>query len=432
MPAQTQPSRDNSDPKQWTLSNLDKPVSELLGFPRWFKIGGQYRARLEDDSALGFVPGASDTYYLDRFRLDMYIVPTPWLTLKAEMQDSRNFLYGKRPLAANTYDPFDLREGYVEVGRPESNGFDVKVGRQEVALGSKRLVSPGEWKNAGGPFDAVRGYYKFDFAKLEFFAGSPVAVDPNRVDTHIPGEHLYYTYESFNKLIPKASVEPYYLLRTQMNVKDERGHLGNSTLSTGGFRVIGLLPKRVDYASETAWQWGSYSSDRVSAMAGSHSIGWTVASVDCKPRVSAEFDHASGDSGQKDGMRGTFDSLYGGHGIYTYGAADQVGWRNIRSARAGFDFVATKKLKLRTDFYEDYLASIQDGLYNCGGSLKVINRKATSNHVGAEADIIGTYQLSRSVLFTAGLSHLFPGEYLKQSTKGSGYSSPFLMIAKNF
>ena len=119
MPAQTQPSQDNSDPKQWTLSNLDKPVSELLGFPRWFRIGGQYRARLEDDSALGFVPGASDTYYLERFRLDMYIVPTPWLTFKAEMQDSRNFLYGKRPLAANTYDPFDLREAYVEVEGPK-------------------------------------------------------------------------------------------------------------------------------------------------------------------------------------------------------------------------------------------------------------------------------------------------------------------------
>ena len=256
----------------------------LLGLPRWFRVGGQYRGRLENDSALGFVPGTSDTYYLERFRLDLYVRPTPWLTFKAEMQDSRNFFYGDRPLPAKTYDPFDLREAYVELGRPESNGFDIKVGRQEVSLGSKRLVAPGEWPNAGGPFDAARAFYKFDGIKLEFFAGSPMAVNTNGFDEHVPGEHLYYTYEYFSKLIPNASIEPYYILRTRVNVKDERGYVGDSTLSTGGFRVIGLLPKRIDYTSETAWQWGRYGSDRVAALAGSYSIGWTVAPVDWKPR----------------------------------------------------------------------------------------------------------------------------------------------------
>jgi Alginate export len=434
LPAQTATATadDKTSPKSWSMRDLDAPISDQLGFPRWIRLAGQYRGRLEDDTALSFVPGAADTYYLERVRVDLYVLPTPWLTIKAEMQDSRNFLYGNRPLAANTYDPFDLREGYVEIGKPESNGFDVKVGRQEVSLGSKRLVGPGEWKNAGGPFDAARGSYKMNGAKFEFFAGSYMAVDPTVMDTHIAGEHLYYTYESFTKLIPKASIEPYYLLRTQMNIKDELGHVGNSTLSTGGVRVIGVLPARVDYSSETAWQWGRYSGDRVAAMAGSYTVGWTVVASNWKPRASIEFDHASGDTAQKDGLRQTFDSLYAGHGAYTYGMADMVGWRNIRSARAGVDFVASKRLKLRTDFLEDYLASTKDGLYNSGGVLKVINRNATSRHVGSEADVLATYQLSRSILVTAGFSHLFPGAFLKQSTKGSGYSSPFLMWTKNF
>jgi hypothetical protein len=436
LPAQTKPDADSAaqaEEKQWTFRDLDAPISEQLGFPRWLRLGGQYRGRLEDDSALGFVPGAQEVYYLERVRLDLFVKPTPWLTFKAEMQDSRNFMYGNsRALAANTYDPFDLREGFVEVGKPESNGFDVKFGRQEVSLGSERLVGPGEFKNAGGPFDAVRSFYKMDGVKLEFFAGSYMAVDPNRFDTHIPGEHLYYTYEYFTKLIPKASVEPYYLLRTQMHDKDERGNVGNSTLSTGGLRVIGLLPARVDYSGEIARQWGPYVRDHVSAMAGSYTLGWTVTPAKWKPRASIEFDHASGDSAQKDGLRQTFDSLYSGHGAYTYGLCDQMGWRNMRSVRAGFDFATTSRLRLRADFMEHYLATTQDGLYNSGGVLKVLNRKATSKHVGSEIDIQGTYQLSRSILFSVGLSHLFPGEFLMQSTKGSGYSSPYLMFAKNF
>ena len=430
--AQSTEPEESSAPKQISLEDFDKPLSQLAGLPRWFRLGGQYRGRLEDDTALSFVPGASDTYYLERFRLDMYILPTPWLTFKAEMQDSRNFFYGDRPLLANSYDPFDLREGYVEVGRSESNGFDVRVGRQQVPLGSKRLVAPGEWPNAGGPFDAVRSYYKMDGMKFEFFAGSPMLVDPNRFDTHIPGEHLYYTYEYFTKLIPNGNIEPYYMVRTQMNVKDERGDIANATLNTGGIRIYGLLPKRFDYTSETAWQWGWHSRDRVSALAGTHSVGWTVAPVGWKPRISVEFDHASGDKHYQDGKLQTFDSLYAGHGIYTNGLADRVGWRNIRTVRAGFEFLVSKRLALRTDFYEDYLATTQDGLYTSGGVLKVLNRNATSRHVGCESDIVATYQASANTQITAGFSRLFPSEYLKQSTAGSGYSAPYLMFAKNF
>jgi hypothetical protein len=432
QPAQTQPGGDNASAKQSILHDLDTPVSELLGLPKWFQFGGQYRGRLMEDSAVGFVPGSGDTYYLERVRFNFVVRPEPWLRFTAQIQDSRNFFYGDRPRPAKTWDPWDLRQGFVELGKQESNGLYIKAGRQEIGLGSKRLIGPGEWINAGGPMDAVRTFVRVPGVVMEFTALSPMAVDPTRFDRHIPGEHLYYTYESFTKLIRKAAVEPYYMVRTQVHVKGERGDFGNSTLSTAGFRVIGLLPSRVDYTGEIAWQFGSYASDRVSAVAGSYAAGWTITAAKWKPRVSAEFDHASGDHAQKDGTRGTFDSLYAGHGLYTYGLADQVGWRNIRSARAGFDFAATRKLNLRTDFLEDYLASTQDGLYTSGGVLKVLNRNATSRHIGSEADFLATYQFSKTLLVTAGFSHLFPGEFLKQSTKGASYSCPFLMWTKNF
>jgi hypothetical protein len=429
---QDAPAKDTAQQTVLTLRTLDAPIGEQLGLPGWLIVGGLYRGRLEQDSALGFVPGASDTYYLQRFRLDLTIRPTSWLRFKAEMQDAHNWLYGSRALPANSANPLDLREAYAVIGNEGSKGLSLKIGRQEIALGGKRLVTAGDWSNAARTFDAVRATYLLPAAglSLDVLAGSVILNDPNRFDRHLAGERLYGAYTKFGKLVPGMSIEPYYLLRTQLHVKGERAGTGNSTLSTGGLRVTGTLPGRIDYNADVARQWGIYASDRVAALAGTYTLGWRVTRADWKPRISVEFNHASGDGAAKDGRRQTFDSLYAGHNYY--GLADQVGWRNLRNARVGFDCFVTRKLQLRVDFNEDYLATVQDGLYNTGGTLKVLNRNAASRHIGSEPDLLAIYQLTRNTSVQAGYSHLFAGEFLKQSTKGGGYSSPFVMWTKTF
>ena len=54
----------------------------------------------------------------------------------------------------------------------------------------------------------------------------------------------------------------------------------------------------------------------------------------------------------------------------------------MKIPRAGFDFLLTKKFKIRSDFNEFYLAAVQDGLYNSSGTSIVLGRKATSGHIG--------------------------------------------------
>lgn len=127
-------------------------------------------------------------------------------------------------------------------------------------------------------------------------------------------------------------------------------------------------------------------------MAGTYMLGWTLNESPSKPRFSIEFNHASGDRASKDGRRQTFDQLFASvHSVY--GLADQVGWRNMRDVRSGFELFATRKLKIRADWNDFYLATAQDGLYNSSGAPTVLNRRATSTHVGMEADLQGLYQL---------------------------------------
>jgi hypothetical protein len=97
-----------------------------------------------------------------------------------------------------------------------------------------------------------------------------------------------------------------------------------------------------------------------------------------------------------------------------------------------FDFLPLKKLKLRTDFNEFYLATVRDGLYNSSGTSVVLDRKASSAHIGSETNTVALYEYSKVWKFGTGFGHLFAGEYLKEAKVAYGYTYPYVMLLGNF
>ena len=396
--------------------------------PSWLQLGAELRGRWETPSGIGYADSSS-SYYLSRLRGNLTIRPVPWLRFFAQVQDSRVGGYPVSPAPSTIYNPADLRQGYVEIGSEGVRSMKARVGRQEMLFGSGRLIGGSDWGNCSRSLDAARLTYAQRGIKADLFEASPVQIDSSRFDRHKPGDHLWGSYFVFDRLISKSSVESYYLLRRQKQIAGEHGEIGNATLSTIGIRSSGRLPLHMDYAAEWARQFGIYARDRVSAMAGTYMLGWTVNDSEAKPRFSAEYNHASGDGANKDGRRQTFDQLFASsHSVY--GLADQVGWRNMRDVRSGFGFLVTRKIKFQTDWNDFHLATVQDGLYNSAGVRTVLNRRATSTHVGMEADVQGVYQFSSSTSFGAGLARLFPGAYLKESTAGKAYTYPYLFWTK--
>jgi len=398
--------------------------------PDWLQLGAEIRGRFEGPSGASVVSNVSDDYYLSRIRLDVGIKPTDWLRFFAEAQDARVAGYNKSPAPNSIYNPIDLRQGYVELSHAGEIDVTARVGRQELIFGGERLVGASNW-GISRTFDAADVTLRRGRAKLDLFGGSVVLIDPTQFDQHKPGEHLYGAYGSVKSILPGMDVEPYLLFKQALLVTDETGGIGDALIVTPGVRVIGKGPARLDYTTEIAVQRGSYSADRVSGLAGSYVVGWTVNDSSLKPRFSAEFNHASGDPNSKDGVRETFDQLYPTNHSY-YGIADQMGWKNMRNPRVGFDSQVTKKLKVRTDFNEFYLATTQDGLYNSSGTRIVLNRKAASRHVGSELDLYGLYKLSKIWQIGAGYGHIFPGEYLKECNAPFGYSFPYMMFVGKF
>ena len=404
--------------------------SPLAGLPSWLQLGGQIRGRFEGPSGTSLVNNAQQDYYASRLRIDLGIRPFSWLRFFAEGQDARVGGYSISPAPNTLYNPLDLRQGYVELHFEGQVDVVFRAGRQQLAFGGERLIGPADW-GISRTFDALDLTLSRGRAKVDLIAGSSVLIDPTRFDRHKPGEHLYGAYGSIAGVLPGMKIEPYLLFKQTLNVKSELGVTGDALVISPGARATGTTRGRFDYTAEVVVQRGSYSSDRVAALGQSYVAGWTIADSRFKPRVSVEYNYASGDPSPKNGTRDTFDQFYPSNHLY-YGMIDQFGWKNLKNARAGFDFAATKKLKIRSDFNEFYLATIQDGLYNSSGTSVVLNRGATSAHIGSESNTVGLYQLSKIWKCGAGFGHLFAGQYLKEAKAGFGYTYPYVMFAGSF
>ena len=377
-------------------------ASPFKKLPAWLEIGGQIRGRFEGVSGTSLLNNSPDDYYASRIRIHLGIKPTSWLRFFAEAQDTRVGAYNKSPAPSTLYNPLDFRQGYVELNFEGTAGVRFRAGRQELAFGSERLIGPADW-GISRTFDALDLTLSAGRAKVDLIAGTAVLVDPSRIDPHKPGEHVYGAYGSIRGILPGMNLEPYLLFKQTLKVKSETAVKGDALVASPGARIFGTAPGRIDYAFEAVLQRGSYSSDQIAAFGSSSVIGWTLSDAVFKPRLSAEYSYASGDPTAKDGGRNTFDQFYpSNHGYY--GMIDQFGWKNLKNARVGLDMLPVKKLKVRTDFNEFYLATIEDGLYNSGGTSVVLNRSAASAHIGSEINTVGLYQYSKVWKFGAGTS----------------------------
>ncbi|MGO9255368.1 MAG: alginate export family protein [Bryobacteraceae bacterium] len=413
-------------------SNGAKASNSLESFlKRTVSFTGSLRIRLESTQGSDFSLTTANAYTLTRARLGLAFQPVSWLRVFGEAADARAEFYKTTP-PSTVDDPFDLRQGYVEAGSLEGNGVRLRVGREDMTLGSGRLVAVSLWSNDGKTFDVARGTFTSGFANMEVIAGSPVLIDPTRFDRHKPGEHFYVAYSTLKKIVPGGSVEPYFMAKTQDGtdaVKSKDGHLGDADTLYAGARLIGKLPGRFDYSVEGVREAGHYSDDVVDAWGYAAGGGWTVNGSDWKPHISSDYVWGSGDDGKKDGFHQAFDYLYGLNQPLNSMTA-QFSWKNIEDWRAGVDFLPVKKLMVKVDFRDYWLATVQDGLYNSSGTRTVLDAKATSNHVGEGVDAQLILTLNSKTVVGFGFGNVAPGAYLRQAGKTTGFVYPSIYVTR--
>jgi hypothetical protein len=414
---------------QAAFSPLDQLNKHL---PHWLQFSGEYRARPEGFTGGGLKLGNNDAYFLNRIRLNVNLQPREWLKVVVQAQDARAWGKNQSPAAPPYEDVMDLRLGYLEVGDAEKRTLAIRLGRQELNFGEQRLVGSADWLNTARSFDAVRATLHRPGYRLDAFAASVVIQRNRQFDQSTAGNNLYGLYGTLERLIPSANLQPYLFSRRAPHMLTESKTYGQLDFATVGLRWVGTLPAHFDYATEMALQAGSLGSDNIRAWAGHWLAAYTLARARAKPRIVAEFNHASGDRNPADGRRGTFDQLYPTNHD-KYGLTDQVGWKNLNHVRSRLELRPTSKWLAVFSYQSFWLADTHDGFYNAAGVLvaRAVNGSA-GRYLGQEVDVQATYTFSHRASAGSGYGYLLPGTFLKKTTPGHPYSYPYAFFSYSF
>jgi hypothetical protein len=297
--------------------------------PNWFRIGGEYRARLEGPTGIGFT-STDDFYSLDRLRVKLGIRPKDWLLFYGEVQDARIFFNHHNPHANPYENKWALWQAYSHVGSSETGWVDALAGRQVLRFGDERVIGPSDWLNVGVTFNVARVDIHHPGFEVSVVASSVVPGDNSDLHNALQGNNLYGVYGSFQNIVPGADFEPYVLWRVAPSSSKlpgtlNRGHLNEVTI---GLHWKGDLPAAFDYDTESDGQTGSLGASSIAAWAGYASVGKTFRKVVAAPHVFLEGNYASGTKNPNGHEWSTFDQIYPSNHD-KLGFADEVGRRNL-------------------------------------------------------------------------------------------------------
>src|SRR5262249_18752649 len=143
----------------------------------YLSFGGELRERFEwySQPNFGLRGHPDDRYLLHRLLLHVDLHVTDHMRIFLQLG---NILQtGKQsPLSQTDVDRLDLQQAFIDVRLSLSPGIDplLRVGRQEIALGSQRLVSVRESPNTRRSFDGVRLSHGIGPTTVDAFITRPV------------------------------------------------------------------------------------------------------------------------------------------------------------------------------------------------------------------------------------------------------------------
>ena len=400
-------------------------------WPKWLKVGVVYRGRVEAVRPITGSVTDYDSYYLNRLRLSAAVQPSPWMQAFVQIHDNEAMSYPTSPAPTSVTSGFDVRQGYIEIGRKAPRGVIVSGGRMEYALGDGRLFSSTDWGNSSRTFDMARASAFVPGFKVDVFRGGVVQIDTAKFDRVKPGEYYWGEYGTFDKIKHVTLLDVYAFQKMTSVNTGELGSKGDGRVYTYGGRAVVPVTKMVSFDVGGAFQRGHLAADSVKAWGAYGLVSWVLSKSATKPKLTLECNFASGDDNPKDGVKRTFDQLMASNHA-KYGFADLIAWRNMKAYQAKFEVSPNKKLKVNAALAFLRLATVNDSWYGSSGSKTVANAKATSRDIGWEPDLYATYAVSKELSLSTGVALLLPGDYVKQSTTLDRYWYPWAMWVLKF
>ncbi len=402
------------------------PVKYIqLGDPdTYVTLGGELRERLDDYSEplFGLVRRRDHlTDILQRALLnaDLHL----GTHVRVFLQLGNYVVAGKRDLTGPAdQDRLALQQAFLDMTFPAGSGtFTVRIGRQEMAFGTQRLVSVREPLNIRRSFDGVDAIYQVDDARVDAFVTRPVK---NQIgpfgDEPDPGQSFWGVYAtSLVRALPGLHADVYYLGLEHNRAPFVSG-VADEVRHTVGTRLWGEIASW-DYNTEITGQTGRFGQQTIAAWAVSTDTGYTFAHMPLSPRLGLIANIASGNHNPKAGDFGTFNPLFPAYGYFT--EAELVLESNLIDVHPSITIHPRPGLSLSASVDFLWRESLGDGFYQAPVVPLIRDPSGTGRYIGTETQLFVNWQVDRHVNVVAAYVHFAAGPTI---TSVGGRSVDFL------
>lgn len=391
------------------------------GKPDWYlSIGGEVRQRYEAfrNDSWGRAPDDHNGYLLQR-----YMLHTDWhfgKSVRAFVQLRSNFEAGRvggpRPVVDEN--KLDFNQAFVDLsfGAGEKAKVLLRVGRQEMAFGTGRLVTFRESPNVRLSFDGLRATVKTSKWTIDGIAVKPVESDLGYFDDGPTRQTSFWGVggQRTMNLPGQSKLGVFYLGLDRKSARFDAG-TGREIRQTVGTQFFGNAGA-VDHNTEFVYQFGSFKGGSIRAWMITTDTGYTFRRERLTPRVGLRANIASGDKNPNDNQLESFNALFpAGNYFGEIGLLGQINFMNLYP-RVEFKMPHRISLTLETMFY--WRQSTRDGIYNPAGVLLRPGNLSAERYVGTQPAVISSWAFDRHFTFFVSYSHFFSGKFLKETPPG--------------
>jgi hypothetical protein len=408
----TAPKTDRWDPLKYIPLGPEDWSLTLSGELRLRPEGFRVRETADRDSV-------RDNYLLQRYLAGADLRMGRNFRVFGEVQSGiiNGSLRSPRPTDANS---FDLHQAFVEWRQPAGGGeLKVAAGRQEMEIGSSRLISASPGLNVKRSFDGASVAYRRESWVIAVGAAQLVGLSAGAFDDRAdPGQKFWGVAAARRgTLLIRSEMGGYYLGIERHRSVYVQG-IGSEVRHTAGMKWAGGNT-RFDLNYDMVFQWGEFAGAPVRGWAFATETGFRWPRAVWRPRVSVRSDAASGDEDPGDPRLQSFNPLFPGNSYS--GAVGLLGPTNLTDFTPAVTVFPHRTLVLGFEAPSYWRTSTADGVYATDLRVLVPARAGTGRYIGTNPGVVVVWRATPHLEVQGAITRFLSGGFLADTFVASGF-----------
>lgn len=327
----------------------------------------------------------------------------------------------------NSYNEYaELSEAAVTFKHLWSDHLSLKVGRQDIVYGDKRIIGPGEWGNSiGWLWDAARFSYKLDGNFVDGWYGQTRTKDPEKFS--LINKHLYegaVLYSHF-KTTEQGAIEPFYVYKHNRIPLIKSDTKVFEYLNYTGVRFYEKDYHGFNFDATYSREFGTYNGKNVDAYGYTVKAGYRFKDLALKPNIVIGRIYASGDNNPVDDTFGRYSTPFGSTDGSHYGRMDIMSWSNMEDNQVNLFLYPSDNMSLKLSYHDFNLANANDkwayfGYKNKNGYL--------DTKLGDEYDTQLYWHLTKNIKLSLIYGYFKAGSFVKHNVEDNDAQHLFLQF----